>query len=465
LLVATPAAAQNLRDVPLGARTATMGGAGVANGIDSAMPFLNPAGVAGTSDNTLSLSATAYSFVTASVPRLFAPGGLNPAFNKNQITEEDFSITQRVALPTGLAYFAHFNSDDAPVGHVLSLSISVPSYEDRSINGSLVAVGPDGLLRADEIRTEKFRMAFIGPTYALRTGRFRFGVSVLAYYADATLDDHFMFSTNGPLFVNSRSQIDSYSIGLTGIAGGQVRLADSVFAGLSIESRGLPLFGGGSLSNTNDKSNPDATNVQTSEHLNTAGEPKFDIARPFRFSAGVAYDKPSSFAVAADAHLHPAGVLVSGTGTARTLQSKTGAPLAETTQAINFSQRTKTLLNVSLGGEVHVSEKIDLRAGVYTDLDAIEDETNGVENNRLDWYGVTLGVGHKWSGVGATYGVVYRYGLGTSVRPDTLGPDPNQIAVVDYVAHGFMAVLSSTIEFSAPVDALVVGARRKSRAF
>ena len=44
---ASGAWAQNYREMPIGGRTATMGGAGTAAGNDSAMPYLNPAGLAG----------------------------------------------------------------------------------------------------------------------------------------------------------------------------------------------------------------------------------------------------------------------------------------------------------------------------------------------------------------------------------------------------------------------------------
>ena len=61
---------ENLRDVPLGGRTAAMGGAGVAAGADSATPFLNPAGVAGTPHDIISVSASVYSGLGAVVPLL-----------------------------------------------------------------------------------------------------------------------------------------------------------------------------------------------------------------------------------------------------------------------------------------------------------------------------------------------------------------------------------------------------------
>jgi hypothetical protein len=48
------------QNLPLGGRTASMGGAGMAFGRDSAMPYLNPAGLARIPHHTFSLSANLY---------------------------------------------------------------------------------------------------------------------------------------------------------------------------------------------------------------------------------------------------------------------------------------------------------------------------------------------------------------------------------------------------------------------
>src|SRR5215510_11457832 len=78
--ISPPLAAQNLRDVPLGGRTATMGGAGVAAGHDHAMPFLNPAGIAGTPTDVLSISATVYGYAAAPVPDYYVPNRFDPSY-------------------------------------------------------------------------------------------------------------------------------------------------------------------------------------------------------------------------------------------------------------------------------------------------------------------------------------------------------------------------------------------------
>ena len=66
--------AQNHNGVPLGGRTAMMGGAGVAAGNDSAMPYLNPAGLAGVPGDILGVSATVYGWGETRYDKAFLPG-------------------------------------------------------------------------------------------------------------------------------------------------------------------------------------------------------------------------------------------------------------------------------------------------------------------------------------------------------------------------------------------------------
>src|SRR5690349_13363867 len=87
LLVAARADAQNFRESPIGGRTATMGGAATAAGNDSAMPYLNPAGLAGVPGDIFAVSATVYSYTHRSFKNFFLPQGPTPGLVGNS---EDF---------------------------------------------------------------------------------------------------------------------------------------------------------------------------------------------------------------------------------------------------------------------------------------------------------------------------------------------------------------------------------------
>src|SRR5262249_15407215 len=144
-------------------------------------------------------------------------------------------------------------------------------------------------------------------------------------------------------------------------------------------------------------------------------------------------------------------IRASGTVSAQSLS--TGTPPDSTSTSFSTKTGSQTVVNLSFGGEVEPLPKIVFRAGAFTDFDAIEDTTNGNPNRRLDWFGATFGVGHKTSPLGATYGVVYRYGRGTLAKQDDLGGQPDKYVLIDYRAHGLMAVLSATFEIGGAVDA------------
>ncbi|MBN2715794.1 MAG: hypothetical protein JXX14_08060, partial [Deltaproteobacteria bacterium] len=75
IMCASPLAHANL---PLGGKTASMGGAGTAAGKDSAMPLINPAGFSQVPHHTLSLSASLYRFEQITVDDFFYHGYLDP---------------------------------------------------------------------------------------------------------------------------------------------------------------------------------------------------------------------------------------------------------------------------------------------------------------------------------------------------------------------------------------------------
>jgi hypothetical protein len=412
------------------------------------------------------VSATAYSFVTASPPQFFRPNGLPAEFATSRIVEEDASVSQFAALPTGLAYYLHFGGKKDRIGHVLGLSVTVPSYEDRSLEANLVAEGPAGRITAKQRSTRRFRMLVFGPSYAMRLGdRLRFGASLFGYWANASFDEHTIFSkaaigAAGPSFQNSRVLLDAHAFGLLGIVGAQVGLTRELWAGLSFETRGFSFAGNGDVDGTTDTAAVDPARGQLAQRINTTAGLDFGISRPFRISAGVAYEKRSRFALAADLHLHPPiPDAIRATGDGISQQVLTGAAPTVAVVPAGIRVGSRTTLNPSIGGEIQPFKRVVFRAGAFTDLDAVESFTSaGERSDRLDWYGVTFGVGHMTSPLGATYGVIYRYGRGSM---QTFGGfDVTQPSTtVDYTAHGIMVVLSATFEIGAPVDALADGLR------
>ncbi|MEJ7730611.1 MAG: hypothetical protein WKG00_15495 [Polyangiaceae bacterium] len=453
------ARAENLRDVPLGSRTAAMGGAGVASGSDAAMPFLNPAGVAGTPNDVLSVSANVYSGLGATVDGYYAPGGLDPRYGDATIDEDSLAQKHLAVMPSAVTFFKRFGADDDPYRHVLALSLMAPSFNQYDVDGSFRAAGSSHRLTADTLGQDRFRQLFAGATYALSAAdrRFRFGASLFATYADLLADVHQLTLTGerdaGDDTIatsNDRSIVDVTSLGLTAAVGAQVRLFDALWVGVAAESVGIPVWGTGRTQRARDVASFDsATGESTQDRLDSQGElDDARISRPFRFSAGLAYDRPDAFALAVDIHVMPAhGTFREWSGTAHVVRAGSGSELMEGDEPIDYRRGTRSTVNYSVGGEVHVSRKTTLRAGVYTDRDVVEDQSPGQEtrNARLDWTVFTLGVGHSFGPVGTSYGVAYRLGDGTAPTRDVFGSDPNRFIDVQYTAHGVMLMLSGAV--------------------
>jgi hypothetical protein len=456
---ASPAHAQNLRDVPLGGRTAAMGSTGVAAGVDAAMPFLNPAGVAGTPHDILSLSANVYSGLGARVDHYYAPNGLDSRYGDAHIDEDGLDQKHLAVMPSSVTYFKRFGGDEESFRHVLALSLLAPSFSQLDVHGRFRADGTIHRLMADTRGEERFRQVFAGPTYALTAGgrRFRVGISAFVTYADLLTDAQRLTLTaqreagaDSIETTNERSIVDVFSFGLTGVIGAQLRVIDALWIGVAAESMGIPIYGSGTTERNVDEASSNAVSGLAIQRRANAYSGLDDVAisRPFRLSGGIAYDRPDMLALGADIHFLPAhATFRKWSGTSQVTRAESGSGLTETEEDLLFERGTRATVNFSAGGEVHVSRTFAIRAGFYTDRDVVEEQTagQGAPNSRLDWLVFTLGLGHSVGAVGASYGIAYRRGNGTMYARDTFGSDPSRIVGVDYTAHGIMLMLSGAV--------------------
>jgi hypothetical protein len=454
-----------MREIPQGGRTATMGGVGVAAGSDSAMPLLNPAGIAGTPTDLLSVSADVYSATRLKIPRYFRPNGVNAAKygDVQSVSDEDYSIQEIDSIPSGVAYFTRVGPADDPGRHVLGVSLTLQNYLLYNHVGAFGATTSTGNLREDVVVAEQYTQYLAGPSYAVRLGDWlRLGASVLATYGRETTDTHddvlFSQTTNGnaaPNARNIRTRVDASSIGVTAVLGAQARVAPYTWVGGTFESMGIPLYGSGQVLQNVDVVAVDPTKAG---HANAnLSFNNFQIRRPFRISVGAAYQVPKSFAVGADVHAWlPQGSFVhlAYNGSATTF--KNGAPPLQQDISDEQTVDTRMTLNGSLGGEVFLTEKIALRAGIGTDRDALaavqaasratqqQQGTATVQQSRLDWYFATLGVGMYEGVFETTYGAAFRYGVGTQYVPDYFNSQ-TQVGV-DYNGWGVMVILSGSVK-------------------
>jgi hypothetical protein len=464
LLCSRGALAQNMREVPLGGRTATMGGAGVAAGMDAAMPLLNPAGLAATPHDMLSVSGDVYSGTWMNIPRYFRPNGVNTTKfgTVTNVSQEDYSLNEFDSTPSGLAYFLHLGPKDDPTRHTLGISVTVQTFLLFNEGGTFDADTTTGHVREDVIvAANQFQQYIAGPSYAWRVNdRLRFGASVFFTYGRGIEDTHdntaFGQIVNGvlqPSFDNMRNRLDATSLGLTGVLGVQARVAPRFWLGAAVEAPGIPIYGWGDVFANEDASGVDPTKGQLAAHQDVHVSFKdFQIRRPFRASLGLAYESPKSFAIAADAHMMaPQSKLIHSSYTGDALTFVTGQPLSQTSSSSELSVDSRLTFNGSIGAEVFITDSLAIRGGVMTDRDIVADTgASGQKNSRLDWYMATLGLGQYEGIFETTYGVGARYGLGTRYVPDHF--NSGAPVGVDYDGWGVMIILSGSVKTDGAKD-------------
>jgi long-subunit fatty acid transport protein len=471
LFCAAEARAQNLREVPQGGRTATMGGVGVAAGTDAAMPLLNPAGVAGTPTDMLSVSADVYSYTSIKIPRYFRPNGVDAGKfgNVTGVSDEDYSVSELDSTPSGVAYFARLGPPEDPGLHVLGVSFTVQSYLLYTETGSFGATTSNGNLREDVVVAQQFTEYLVGPTYAVKVADgVRLGLSVLATYGHATSDHHdnvvFTQVTNGvasPNSENTRTRLDASSFGVTAIAGVQARVAPNTWIGGAFESLGIPIYGNGDLLQNSDLTAVDPKAGQQAAHQNTHITFKdFQIRRPFRASLGAAYEVPKSWAIGADVHAWlPQKRLIHSAYSGDALAFQTGQPPATAHVDNDISVDSQLTFNGSIGVEYFFTDKLAVRGGVASDKDITTDTArDGSKNSRLDWYVWTLGLGSYEGIFETTYGAAFRYGVGTRYVPDHFNT-ANPVGV-DFTGWGLMLVLSGSVKLEKDEPEAKKAARR-----
>jgi hypothetical protein len=460
LLASATASAQNLREVPLGGRTANMGGAGVAAGYDAALPLLNPAGIAGAPYDVLSVSGSIYSVLRGTIPDYFLPNGLSPRYSDAVVGEQRYSKKHLVVMPSAISYFKRFGGEEDPGKHVLALSVLAPSFGQEDASGTFRASGAVHRIGSDFLGEARYRQILAGPTYAMHLAdRFRLGASAFVSYSDLVTDTHtFTFATepaasgggSGLVTTNERQLLDASSFALAFVAGAQVRVVDDFWVGAAGEIGGIPVYGTGTLKRVRDDAGIEAAGgTQTALRVLDDGKLRHTrLTRPARLSAGAAYDREHVLAVAADVHWVPGNqVFRSWTVENETTRLATGEPFSQTESRLHYRRETRSTINVSVGAEVWISRTISLQGGIATDRDVAEVRTPGDDrkNGRVDWTIINAGIGHALGRLGTTYGIAYRHGDALAYTKDTFGPGNGADVEVPYTVRSLMLVLSGSV--------------------
>lgn len=463
--------------VPLGGRTATMGGAGAAFGKDSAMPLLNPAGLAQVDEHTVSISATAYEMHAVDVESYHTSGGTSSVFQGVTVRKiaDSFRSQTTSAYPTSFTYSWPFGDDVGNAGHhVVSLSILVPRRYNVEYDG-FAALDMAGI-RAQAITAKASTLTgyYLGPTYAVQlTEAIRLGAGLMAVY-------HEMFSTaNTSSWVRygadswrteNQSTTDAFAWSVVPVAGIQVQAAEDLHLGASVHAPTYHLVGHAESSMLNadsaslgivlDGLAASSASVRT-ERLVTDD---YRIDLPAQVTAGVGYQVEGDWALAADVHYHfPLKfTYVKGTRRGTATDEGLGTQTYEYDQKVVFDNQQ--VINVNVGVEVFLTEGVALRAGGFTDRSAAPEPRVGGGETQLytrhvDLYGGSLGLGFVFGAADFTVGAVYMGGTGKmGVPPGLLAGTPQDVGpyqVADVTESRVFGILTGGVRFGeafAPVS-------------
>lgn len=453
--VGSPAAAQNYREMPIGGRTATMGGAGTAAGNDSAMPYLNPAGLAGVPGDIFAVSATVYGFTHRSFDKFFFPNGTPPQLGYAK-DSENFSTDSVGELPSSVMYFRHLNPTTDPVHHHIGISLVIPSARNvdlvASVAGRLTAAAGSAV-QTTSLQLQ-VRDYYIGPTYAVGIGKdIRLGASLYGLYQRSIVS----FSDNvdlrilgGSSGVSQNFELASKveSLSLAPILGGQARVISDLWVGLGLA---IPTIGLGGRQQANAHRSGTTISADREVPYSTLTTTDIDAqrARPMRVNAGVAWQNPKGFSAAADVHVY----------LARTTSEFKGSSLVEARQGGDLTRRyrsdagskeeSEAVFDVSLGAEYAITEIVALRGGFFTDLAQRQELTSALTDYgqlRINRYGGTLGLGLKVGSFDTTAGILLAHGSGKYGAQDLSDLNaPARIAPIDTTETTGMIVLSGAV--------------------
>ena len=433
-VASTSAYADGYENVPAGSRTAAMGGAGIAAGWDSAMPLLNPAGLALIPNSVASLSASLYQTSVVSIENYVADGNTIPSrWGDLRLTEPGVESVEFGSFPSGLAYFYHVGSSELPM--TLAASLSVPRHINRRfILNTEFSGDPNGqafgVSVSDNITTIVFEEQYVAAlSWAMALKNLRVGASLLTSYTTyARSSDRSQLTALGTAnflreLVKEATFIDSFDVGA--IAGVQYRATDWLGLGLSVRTPSFHVHG------TLDKS-VDYTRIESgAEPLIMVDQliGKSDTARgfPMKIGAGVTIHG-DSWSLALDGqYFRPRQNEFRLVGTS--INSSIGGQDAATdrTSQVDASPKRVNVFNFALGFEYALTDSNWLRAGVFSEGTADQQADIAVQNLPrvspeflftfpIDRYGASLGLGTKLGPIDTTVGVRTTFGRGGTPR-------------------------------------------------
>ncbi len=444
--------AQSARYLPVGGRTATMGGAGTAAGNDAAMPYLNPAGLAGIPSDVFGLSTSVVGATQREADDLLRPDR-GQSLGSLTINENSQHFSTVFDLPTSLLFMKHV--EEGGRHHTFGLSLVTPAASNYTLQAEFLAdVGvADTLaeLANAEVRETDY---YLGPSYAVAlSDRVRLGASLSLLYAEHYYESQTSYEllrAGGFGRGISRDGVkrQAEALALAPIVGVQFRPAADLWLGAGVAFPTLGIAGRTSrFRHTSVLNDLALGNTELfAEDETSRGEAESN--RPLRLNVGAAWDDREALSVALDVEWAAAR------DEAVRYDQVNELGIIATGQLDRFVRERQVItrdrsqtVNVRLGLEYALGPVLAVRAGGFTDFantPELGQSSAGFEM-REDRFGGTVGLGITLGPFESTVGAAYIVGTGSILGLE--GEPGAASALVDTVSHTTLALVSTTVTF------------------
>ncbi|MCB9647248.1 MAG: hypothetical protein H6730_11715 [Deltaproteobacteria bacterium] len=463
------ARADGYENVPVGSRTAAMGGAAMAGGYDSAMPTLNPAGLARIPGSVLSVSASLYRLSHVWVPAFTADGAtISSPWGDLAVSQPGIDSSEISSFPSSIAYMLHFGSETHPM--VVAGSLTVPRSVQRRFVHSYEFLG-EGVAMRDNFTTFIDEEQYVGAlSWAAGFGRLRVGASVLGSYTSRVRTiarDGLIVLGTANFHRDQASYSESLnSVDLSALAGVQVDLTSFLRVGAAVRSPSVHLWG--HFKGSEDNTVLDA--LADSFVSTTQIEGEATRGMPLKVGLGVELFG-ERWSVAADGGVFiPRSAEYSRTGTVLSSSIGTAEARKDQENEVDAVEPTELVLDLALGAEVQITDTNWLRLGVFTDFTAAppaSETAAQITEQRpsprhlfsfpLNKFGGSLGWGTKVAFVDTTLGVVGSYGSGQTLRyvPDQRYSGATPVEATDARIYEVMAFVSAALDLTEAAGGLM----------
>lgn len=384
----------NYQHYILGDRAAGMGGAACAGASGVEAVYYNPAGLAATPRDSLSLSANLYGIQEYSAENAFLPG-------------EDFQSSSFQSIPSSVGGTKRSAAD-----WVLGFGVFVP-FRNTIFDGATYAADQHYYSVAINDQT-----MLAGPAAGWQVNpRLALGCAVLGLYQ--TYDSLMNFYWGDAAVAYTRD-MSYYSFGVVAALGAQYQATDRLRLGATLTSPCQGLLGKGNV--TDNAVSGWAGEGGQSEVIDYQ-DLDAENGMPGAIRIGLAWGEERVWLLSADATYH---------------FSRTFEPLSGRTpegEPVAVVQHCREVLDFSLGAETYWRGKYPLRAGFFTSRSAAPDPA--VENTdaagQVELYGLTATVGVELKNAASNIGLNYLWGSGRALGwgTDAAGEIVNTISDSD----------------------------------